>query len=217
MWRFVDISSEVLTIRHMGQKSSQKVLRLARRHGSVSRQAVYAAGIHTQVLSRMVRDGALERVAPGQYRVPQAPVTEHHGLAVVASAAPKAVVCLLSALSFHQIGTQLPHAIWIAIDRRARRPTLDYPPLHVVRFSGPALTEGIETHEIEGQVVQVFSVAKTIADLFKYRNKIGLDVALEALRDAWRLRRFTMAEIHRCARVCRVERVMTPYLEALTA
>lgn len=217
MWRFVDIYSEVPTIRHMAQKSSEKVLRLARRHGSVSRQAVYAAGIHTQTLSRLVRDGALERVAPGQYRVPQAPVTEHHGLAVVASAAPKAVVCLLSALSFHQIGTQLPHAIWIAIDRRARRPTLDYPRLHVVRFSGPALTEGIETHEIEGQVVQVFSVAKTIADLFKYRNKIGLDVALEALRDAWRLRRFTMAEIHRCARVCRVARVMTPYLEALTA
>jgi predicted transcriptional regulator of viral defense system len=217
MWHFVDIYSEVPTIHHMAQKSSEKVLRLARRHGSVSRQTVYAAGIHTQALSRMVRDGALERVAPGQYRVPDAPVTEHHGLAVVAAAAPKAVVCLLSALSFHQIGTQLPHAIWIAIDRRARSPTLSYPPLHVVRFSGMALTEGIETHEIEGQIVQIFSVAKTIADLFKYRNKIGLDIALEALRDAWRARRFTMTEIHRYARVCRVERVMAPYLEALVS
>lgn len=175
------------------------------------------AGIHTQALSRLVRAGELERVAPGQYRLPNAPVTEHHGLALVASAAPKAVVCLLSALNFHQIGTQLSQAVWIAIDRRARRPTLRYPPLQVVRFGGPALSEGIETHEIEGQVVHVFGIAKTIADLFKYRNKLGLDVALEALRDAWRTRRFTMAEIHRYARVCRVERVMTPYLEALVA
>ena len=201
----------------MPQNASQRVLQLARRHGSVSRETVAAAGIHTQALSRLVRVGELERMAPGQYRLPNASITEHHGLAIVASTAPKAVVCLLSALNFHQIGTQLPHAVWIAIDRRARRPTLGYPPLQVVRFSGPALSEGIETHEIEGQVVRVFVVAKTIADLFKYRNKIGLDVALEALREAWRARRFTMAEMHRYARVCRVERVMTPYLEALVA
>lgn len=201
----------------MPQNASQRVLQLARRHGSVSRETVAAAGIHTQALSRLVHAGELERIAPGQYRLPDAPVTEHHGLAIVASAAPRAVVCLLSALNFHEIGTQIPPAVWIAVDRRARRPTLRYPPLEVVRFGGPALSEGIETHEIEGQVVRVFGVAKTIADLFKYRNKIGLDVPLEALREAWRARRFTMAEIHRYARVCRVERVMTPYLEALVA
>jgi predicted transcriptional regulator of viral defense system len=205
------------TIYHMPQNASQRVLQMARRHGSVSRVTVAAAGIHTQALSRLVRAGELERMAPGQYRLANASITEHHGLAIVASTAPKAVVCLLSALDFHQIGTQLPSAVWIAIDRRARRPTLRYPPLQVVRFSGPALSEGIETHEIEGQTVRVFVVAKTIADVFKYRNKIGLDVALEALREAWRAHRFTMEEMHRYARVCRVERVMTPYLEALVA
>jgi predicted transcriptional regulator of viral defense system len=144
-------------------------------------------------------------------------VTEHHGLALVAATAPKGVICLLSALSFHQIGTQLPHEVWIALDRRSRCPSLTYPRLHVVRFGGDALTEGVEVHRIEGETVRVYSVAKTIADTFKYRNKIGLDVALEALREAWRARRFTMDKLYRYARICRVERVMRPYLEALVA
>jgi predicted transcriptional regulator of viral defense system len=138
-------------------------------------------------------------------------------LALAAAAVPKAVVCLVSALSFHGIGTQLPHEVWIALDRRSRRPALSYPRLRVHRFSGKALTDGIETHRIEGESVRVYGVAKTLADVFKYRNKVGLDVALEALRDAWRSRRFTMAAIDRYARVCRVERVMRPYLEALVA
>ncbi len=197
--------------------SSTRLLRLARQHGSVTRREVSEAKIHTQTLSRLVRAGMLERVARGRYRLPNAPVTEHHGLAIVAAAAPKSVICLLSALSFHQIGTQLPHEVWIALDRRSRRPSLRYPRLRVVRFGGDALTEGIETHRIEGETVRIFSVAKTVADTFKYRNKIGLDVALEALREAWRARRFTMNEIYRFARVCRVERVMRPYLEALVA
>lgn len=197
--------------------SSARVLRLARRAKSVTRQDIAAAGIHTQALSRLVQNGALERVSRGRYRLPDAPVTEHHGLALVAAAVPKAIVCLISALNFHQIGTQLPAEVWIALDRRTRRPALRYPPLHVVRFGGPALSEGIESHRIEGVRLHVYSVAKTIADVFKYRNKIGLDVALEALREAWRARRFTMDEIYRYARVCRVERVMRPYLEALAA
>ncbi len=197
--------------------SSTRLLRLARRHGSVSRREVSDAKIHTQTLSRLVRAGTLERVARGHYRLPNAPVTEHHGLALVAAAAPKAVICLLSALSFHQIGTQLPHEVWIALDRRSRCPSLRYPRLHVVRFGGDALTEGVETHRIEGETVRVYSVAKTIADTFKYRNKIGLDVALEALREAWRARRFTMDKMYRYARICRVEHVMRPYLEALVA
>jgi predicted transcriptional regulator of viral defense system len=197
--------------------SSTRLLRLARRHGSVSRREVTEANIHTKTLSRLVRAGTLERVARGRYRLPNAPVTEHHGLALVAAAAPKAVICLLSALSFHQIGTQLPHEVWIALDRRSRRPSLRYPRLRVVRFGGDALTEAIETHRIEGETVRVYNVTKTIADTFKYRNKIGLDVALEALREAWRARRFTMDKMYRYARICRVERVMRPYLEALVA
>ena len=163
----------------------------------------------------MVRAGALERVSRGRYRLPDAPITEHHSLALVAAAAPMAVICLLSALSFHQIGPQLPHEVWIAVDRRSRPPILSWPRLRVLRFSGKALTEGIETHRVEGETVRVYCVAKTVADVFKYRNKVGLDVALEALREAWRAKRFTMDELHRYARICRVEQVMRPYLEAL--
>lgn len=190
--------------------ASTRILRLARRFGSVTRQDVIAEGLHTQHLSRLVRAGELERVAPGQYRLPDRALTERSSLAVVSVAAPRAVICLFSALAFHRIGTQLSHQVWIAIDRRARRPRLHLPPLRVVRFSGPALTEGIQAHPVEGQIVRVYCVAKTLADLFKYRNKIGLDVTLEALQQAWQARRFTMSDIHRYARVCRVERVMTP-------
>ena len=145
--------------------------------------------------------------------MPGHPVTEKHGLVVVAQAVPRGVVCLISALSFHGIGTQLPHEVWVAIDRRARQPRLEWPRLRVVRFGGKALTEGVKSHRVEGQAVRVFGIAKTIADCFKYRNKIGLDVALEALREAWRTKRVTMNEIDRFARICRVERVMSPYLK----
>jgi len=140
-----------------------------------------------------------------------------HGLSVVSAAVPHGVVCLLSALQFHGIGTQLPSEVWIAIDRRARRPALQYPPLRIVRSSGAALTEGVESHRIEGRTVRIYGVAKTLADCFKYRNKIGLDVGLEALREVWRARRFTMDELDRYARICRVQRVMRPYLEALAS
>ncbi len=194
---------------------AKRLLRLARRPGIFTTREVAEAGIHTQTLSRLVRGGVLERVARGRYRLAARPVTEHHGLALAAAAVPNGVVCLLSALSFHGIGTQLPHEVWIAVDRRARRPSLPWPKLRVMRFSGKARTEGVETHRLEGVTVKVYSVAKTVADVFKYRNKTGLDVALEALREAWRARRFTMDEIDRLARVCRVERVMRPYLEAL--
>ncbi len=194
-----------------------KVLKLARRRQGVTARDLATAGIHRQVLSRLVAAGEVERIARGIYRLSEHPITEHHGLAVASTAVPHGVICLLSALQFHGIGTQLPSEVWIAIDRRARRPALKYPPLHVVRYSGAALTEGIETHLLEGQKVRVYNVAKTLADCFKYRNKIGLDVALEALREAWRARRFKMAELDRYAGICRVQRVMRPYLEALVA
>lgn len=194
-----------------------RTLALARRSSGVTAHELSRAGIHRQILSRLVASGDLERIARGLYRSPQQSVTEHHGLAIAAAAAPNGVVCLLSALQYHDIGTQLPSEIWIAIDRRARRPALRYPPLHVVRYSGRALTAGVERHTIEGRTVKVYKVAKTVADCFKYRNKIGLDVALEALREAWRARRITMDELDRYAKICRVERVMRPYLESLTA
>jgi predicted transcriptional regulator of viral defense system len=192
-----------------------KTLKLARRSGGVAARELAAAGIHRQVLSRLVEAGELERVARGQYRLPDRQVTEHHGLAVASAAVPQGIVCLLSALAFHGIGTQLPHEVWMAIDRRARRPMLRYPPLRVVRPSGEAFSAGVQTHRIEGQSVRIYGVAKTLVDCFKYRNKIGLDVALEALRESWRARRFTIDELDRYAAICRVQRVMRPYLEAL--
>lgn len=218
MWRSVDRYEYMSTLRHMPRSTDrERLIQLAHRRAGLTTREVNAAGIHTQSLSRLVNEGVLERVTRGQYRLPTTQITEHHGLAVVAATAPRGVICLLSALSFHGIGTQLPYQVWIALDRRVRQPAARNPPLRVVRFSGQALASGIETHRIEGRAVRIYSVAKTLADCFKYRNKIGLDAAFEALREAWRARRFTMGEITKYARICRVERVMKPYLEALVA
>jgi predicted transcriptional regulator of viral defense system len=194
-----------------------KALKLARRRRGVTARELHVAGIHRQVLTRLVKSGELERVVRGIYRLPEHSITEHHGLVLASAAVPRAIVCLLSALQFHEIGTQLPSEVWIAVDRRGRRPTLRFPPLRVLRFTGAALADGIDVHRIEGQAVRIYNIAKTVADCFKYRNKIGIDVALEALREAWRARRFTMEELEHYARVCRVSNVMRPYLEALVA
>jgi predicted transcriptional regulator of viral defense system len=194
-----------------------KALKLARRRRGVTARELHVAGIHRQVLTRLVKSGELERVVRGIYRLPEHSITEHHGLVLASAAAPRATICLLSALQFHAIGTQLPSEVWIAIDRRGRRPALSFPPLRVLRFTGAALTDGVDVHRIESRAVRIYNVAKTVADCFKYRNKIGIDVALEALREAWRARRFTMEELEHYARVCRVSNVMRPYLEALVA
>ena len=194
-----------------------RLLALARRRGVITAQDAGRAGIHSQQITRLVAGGVIERIARGQYRLAERPVTERHALVVASRAVPRGVICLLSALGFHGIGTQLPAEVWIAIERRAREPTVRQLPLKVVRFSGAAFTEAIETHRIEGETVRVYSVAKTLADLFKHRNKVGMDVALEALREAWRERKFTMEALDRAARVCRVERVMRPYVEAVVS
>jgi predicted transcriptional regulator of viral defense system len=201
------------------QTASQQILDLAARQGLISAHDAEAAGLHTQALTRLVRTGQLERVARGRYRLsaPDYELTEHHGLVLASAAAPTGVICLLSALQFHVIGTQLPHQIWIALPRGTRTPAIDYPPLRVVRFSGEALTAGVEAHNLEGQTVRVYSVAKTLADCFKYRNKIGLEVALEALNEAWRIQRFQLNDVEHYARICRVWNVMRPYLEAIVS
>ena len=195
----------------------ERTLRLARRSRGVTPRELAEQGIHRQVLTRLVAQGQIERVARGVYRLPEQPITENHGLALAAAAVPQGVVCLLSALQYHGMGTQLPSEVWMALDRRAWRPKLAYPPLRIVRYTGEALTAGAQAHRIEGRAVKVYGPAKTVADCFKYRNKIGLDVALEALREGWRARRFTMDELDRYASICRVQRVMRPYLEALGA
>lgn len=201
----------------MPQVRRARLLALAKRRPVITAADATEAGIHSQHLTRLVAEGVLERIARGQYRLAGRPITEHHGLVVAARSAPRSVVCLLSALAFHGIGTQIPAEVWIAIDRRARQPSARNPPLRVVRMSGAAFTEGIEVHQLERQAVRIYSVAKTLADLFKHRNKVGLDVAIEALREAWRERKFTMEALDRAARVCRVSRVMKPYVEAVIA
>lgn len=195
---------------------ADKALKLAGRPGGVSARELAKHGIHLQTLTRLVRAGALERVARGSYRLPsgQAP-GEHHGLALAAAAAPSGIICLLSAIQFHGLGTQQPFEVWIALDRRTRKPASAYPSLRIVRFGGDALTSGIERHVVEGKSVRIYGVAKTVADCFKYRNKLGLDVALEALRDARRSRKVSMDELWHYARIDRVANVMRPYLEAV--
>jgi predicted transcriptional regulator of viral defense system len=166
-------------------------------------------------LRRLCEEGTLVKTTRGVYRSVLGPETVHLSLAQAAKAIPKGVICLLSALRFHGIGTQLPHAVWIALDRRVAAPRPAHPKLHVVRFSGSALTEGVECHDVAGVAVRTYCPAKTIADCFKYRNKIGLEVALEALREVIRGRRCSSDDLWKYAKICRVARVMSPYLEAL--
>jgi predicted transcriptional regulator of viral defense system len=162
----------------------------------------------------MVETGKLQQLARGLYAPGGFELTEHHSLAAAAALVPGGVVCLLSALQFHGLGTQAPFEVWLAIDRKGRKPIISYPPLRVVRFSPRALREGVETHELEGVTVRITSAARTVADCFKYRNKIGLDVALEAVR-AYRRAKRSVDDLTRAARVVRVANVMRPYVEAV--
>jgi predicted transcriptional regulator of viral defense system len=198
------------------ETSRQAILDLARKRGLIRPRDLEPLGLSRVTLTRLVRQGALTRVARGLYALPNRSISEHTALAEVARKHPQAIVCLLSALRFHELTTQSPFEVWLAIPNKARAPKLDYPPLRIVRFSGPLLAEGVEEHSIDGVPVRITSVAKTVADCFKYRNKIGLDVALEALREAWKGRRVGMDELWRYARLCRVANVMRPYLESLT-
>jgi predicted transcriptional regulator of viral defense system len=199
----------------MPKTPAQRILNLLKRMSVLRPRDLAAEGIPRTYLQRMVTSGILERPSRGLYVLAQSPVTEHQSLIEAAKRVPHGVVCLLSALQFHELTTQAPFEIWMAIGERARRPKVEYPPLRVLRFSVASLTTGSEAHVIDGVRVQVTSPAKTVADCFKYRNKIGLEVALEALRDCWRKKRATMDEIFRAAEVCRVTRVMQPYLESL--
>jgi predicted transcriptional regulator of viral defense system len=193
----------------------QKLLTLSRRLGVLRARDLAAYTIPRTYLERLRRAGVLDRVARGIYVRTGANATEHHSLAEACKRVPRGVVCLLSALRFHGLSTQFPHEVWLAIDRKDRLPKVDYPPLHVVRFSGPALVDGVAEHIIEGVTVRVTDPAQTVADCFKYRNKIGLDVALEALRDCWRQKQATMDDLHRAAVSRRMANVMRPYLESL--
>ena len=161
------------------------------------------------------KTGRLERVARGLYALPESEPSEAHALVVVAQRAPHAAICLLSALRFHQLTTAMPHEVWIAVKKDARKPAIVYPTVRVVRFGAENFDLGLEVHHLEGVPVRVYSVARTVVDLFRYRNKVGLDVALEALREGWKDRRFTMAEVESIAGRLRMTKVMRPYLQSI--
>jgi predicted transcriptional regulator of viral defense system len=193
----------------------QAILRLAKTHALLRARDLSGQSIPTSVLGRLVSAGKLERVGRGVYSLPGRPITEFRSLAEAALWAPQGVVCLLSALRMHGIGTQAPSEVWLAIPKNLPLPRFDQPALRAVRMSGPALAEGIEERKIEGVTVRVFNAAKTVADCFKYRNKIGIDVALEALRDGWSQKKFRMDDLWRYATIDRVANVMRPYLESV--
>ncbi len=197
------------------ETATEKLIKLVRSRGLVRPRDLEPLGIARVSLTRAVSRGELERVGRGLYGLPDRQISAHGTLAEVASRVPKGLVCLLSALRFHGLTTQAPFEVWLAIENKALAPKLDYPPLRIVRFSGEAWTAGVETHVVDGVPVRVTGVAKTVADCFKYRNKIGLEVALEALREAWRNKRMSSDELWRHAKICRVANVMRPYLDSL--
>jgi predicted transcriptional regulator of viral defense system len=199
----------------MASTPDHQILDLVKRLGVVRPTNLEAHGIPRAQLYRLVAKGLLERRARGVYVASDHPYTAEHTLAQIAKRVPKGVVCLLTALRFHELTTQLPPEVWTALPEKARRPQIDNPRLRVTRFSGAALTAGIETHRIEGVDVRIYSAAKTVADCFKFRNKIGLDVVLEALREARRSKKVSADELRRYARINRVANVMRPYLEAV--
>ena len=194
----------------------QTVERLAHTQGSLRARDLARRHLPGVYLSRLVRQGRLVRHARGLYAPAEHEVSGAHDWELACLRVPQGVLCLLSALAYHRIGTQNPAETWMAVDVKAWRPRVDYPPLRFVRFSGPALTQDVMKVRSGRITLRVYTPAKTVADCFKYRHKIGLDVAMEALREGWRARKFTMDELADAARVCRVRRVMQPYLEMLT-
>ena len=192
-----------------------KARALLRREGTVRSRDFAAAGITRSQLARMLANGALARISRGLYALPDREPEAYEGLIVVARRAPKAVFCLLTALRYHDLTTQAPFEVWLAVGHRDRAPSMDWPPLRVMRFSDIAMQAGVETHLEAGTPIRVTGVARTVVDCFKFRNKIGLDVALEALREAWWKRRVTMDALWISAKARGMATVMRPYLESV--
>jgi predicted transcriptional regulator of viral defense system len=193
---------------------TKQVLDIARKKGIIRASDIEAAGISRNYLYILCKAEQLLKTARGLYTLPDAPVTEHSAFAEVAKRIPNSIICLISALSFHGLTTQIPHEVWIAVPRGSWRPDIEYPPLNLTYVSGNAYLFGAREHDINGVAVKVYSPAKTVADCFKFRSKVGLDVAIEALRETWRSRKASMDELMEAAKICKVSKVMRPYLEA---
>lgn len=200
----------------MARTASQRAASLLRQKGLVRSSELERKGISRSELKRLNERGVVERIARGVYALPGAVLTEHHSLAEASSLVPGGVICLLTALRFHGLTTQNPFEVWMAIEAKAWRPKRAGLKLRIVHFSGRSFRQGVEVHDIGGVRIRVYSAAKTVADCFKFRNKIGIDVAVEALKDYSRLHRGGANDLARFARICRVSRVMQPYLDAIT-
>ncbi len=209
-------SADILYFWNMANLSFPKLRPLLRRNSVIRTRDLARLGLPRTALAGPLADGKISRISRGVYAVSGHAVSEHHSLAQAVVRIPNGIVCLLSALVFHELTTQSPHEVWLAIDRKARRPGRGFPPLRIVRFGGDVLHQGIKLHQIDGIAVRITTAAKTVADCFKYRNKIGTPIAIEALRDGWTRKKFTMDELWEMARVCRVQNVIKPYVESLT-
>ena len=194
---------------------TNRVLDLAHQKGLLRASDLDAIGAPRIVLTRLTAAGLLDKVGRGLYRLPSHSGSEHEGLTAVATKVPQAVFCLLTALQFHELTTQLPRQIWIAMPRGSHVPRIGYPPIKMVQMTGEVYAAGIEEHLRDGVTLRVYGVAKTVVDCFKHRNKIGLDVALEALKDVRAKHKATADDLWRYAKICRVTNVMRPYLEAI--
>ena len=201
------------TSRSQAIQDAEKVFR--KYTGMLRTQQAFDLGIHPRTLYRMRDEGILEQLSRGLYRLAGLPLVSNPDLIRVALKVPNGVVCLISALAFHDLTTQVPHVVHVALERGAEPPRLDYPPLKIYWFTGNAFREGIELHSVDHVFVRIYSPEKTLADCFKYRNKLGLDVAMEALKRYRERGKMNLESLLRSARACRVENVMRPYLEAL--
>ena len=193
----------------------ERVLRLALSTTVLRPKDLASIGVPREYLKRLRDEGILDHPSRGIYILAGAELTENQSLVEACKRVPQGVICLISALRFHGLTTQMPHEVWLAIGGKAWRPQITYPPLRIARFSKAALEYGVEDHRISGVNVRVYTPAKTVADCFKFRYKVGLDVALESLRDCLRKRKASVDDIWKAAKVCRVANVMRPYLEAL--
>jgi predicted transcriptional regulator of viral defense system len=199
-----------------GRSSIERAKSEFQRRGGLLRMAeAVRSGIHRDTLRKMVQEGELQKVSRGLYQLADASPPSHPDLAIVAAKVPEGVICLISALAFHEMTTQIPHEVYLAIVRNAEPPRIDYPPVRSFRFSGKAFSEGVETHDLTQVSVRIYSREKTLADCFKYRNKIGLDTCLEALHTYRQQRRFNADLLMKYAAICRVANVMRPYIEAV--
>jgi len=200
----------------INQDRFKKARNIFRRQDGVLRMSeALSAGIHRRMLYSMLEAGVIEQLSRGLYRLTDLPPLGNPDLVSVARKVPSGVICLISALAYHEITTQVPHEVYVALERGTEAPRLNHPPLRVFWFSGEAFTVGIEKHKTDGVPIRIYSAEKTIADCFKYRNKIGLDTTIEALKLYRKRKRFKTDDLMKFAQVCRVEKIMRPYLEAL--